>query len=306
MRHTDDEEETPKRRWRLMHFTMVMLALLLFSKVSMVMSGVHELVSVREARASSAEAEEEKPAEEAPSANRTKAQEADISAKGLEAKAAAEATKKEAAANEEGGDEAGGKKDDAHEEEAKEEDGHGGEKDKAPKEEMTHGEGKLSVKQVEALKEQGGAPQAFTQTEIDLLQNLSKRRDELEAREAELELKSKVLDATEKRINDKVTEMKTLQGELSTIVAQYKEHQDSEIKSLVKIYENMKPGDAAAIFNEMDMPILLEVIGKMSERKVAPVLAGMNPKRARDVTQELAEMRHGQSATGAAANAVAP
>ncbi|MFN7401895.1 MAG: MotE family protein, partial [Alphaproteobacteria bacterium] len=64
-----------------------------------------------------------------------------------------------------------------------------------------------------------------------------------------------------------------------------------EIRGLVKIYEAMKPLDAAAIFNEMEMPILLEVIDKMSERKVAPVLAGMNPKRARDVTQELAEMR---------------
>ena len=75
------------------------------------------------------------------------------------------------------------------------------------------------------------------------------------------------------------------------MLALYNEKQDTEIRGLVKIYEAMKPLDAAAIFNEMEMPILLEVIDKMSERKVAPILAGMSPKRARDVTQELAELR---------------
>jgi flagellar motility protein MotE (MotC chaperone) len=107
-----------------------------------------------------------------------------------------------------------------------------------------------------------------------------------------------VLEATEKRIADKITEMKALDAQLNRVVAQYNQHQNAEIMSLVKIYENMKPGDAAAIFNELDMPILLEVIDKMSERKVAPVLAKMDPKRARDVTQELAELRRGQPGIG--------
>jgi flagellar motility protein MotE (MotC chaperone) len=87
------------------------------------------------------------------------------------------------------------------------------------------------------------------------------------------------------------------------VLAQYNEKQDSQIKSLVKIYESMKPEEAAAIFNEMEMPILLDVIGKMSERKVALVLAGMNPKRARDVTQELADKRKKATQSAAAVGA---
>ena len=78
-----------------------------------------------------------------------------------------------------------------------------------------------------------------------------------------------------------------------------------QIKSLVKIYEGMKPDEAAAIFNELDMPILLDVIGKMSERKVALVLANMNPKRARDVTQELADKRKKIDMNAAASGAAA-
>ena len=175
---------------------------------------------------------------------------------------------------------------------------------KKPDEPKTYGAGKLTLQQVEEIKARESKEQ-YSQTELDLLQNLSKRRDELDQREKDLDLKATVLDATEKRIDDKVSDMKLLQDQLSKVVAQYNEQQGTEIRSLVKIYENMKPTDAANIFNEMDMPILLQVIDKMNERKVAPVLAAMDPKKARDVTQELAEMRRNQQKLANAANQAA-
>lgn len=241
-------EERPRGRFRLMHCTMVMLALLFVSKVTEVVTGMHDLLAVRQAEASSAKKE----------------------------------------APEESGHA-----------EAESDGGHGG-GDEKKQVEMTEGEGKSTVEEMNALKNLP-VGQHYTQSELDLLQNLAKRRDELDAREKELQLKSKVLEAAEARIDAKVKEMKELQTELAKVVATYNEHQDNEIKSLVKIYESMKPLDAAAIFNEMEMPILLEVIDKMSERKVAPILAGMDPRRARDVTQELAEMRRGRSRLGSAA-----
>jgi flagellar motility protein MotE (MotC chaperone) len=245
-------------RFRLMPLTMAMLSLLFVSRLNEIYINsreLNDLLSVRNAQASDAPKEDAKK-EEKPAEGEEK---------------------------EEGG----------HGEEAKEEGGHGGGSAKPEEEPRTYGEGKLTLKQIEELKARE-TKEAYSQTELDLLQNLTKRREELDQRAKELELKSSVLDATEKRINDKIVEMKGLQEELTKVIAIYKEQQNSEIMSLVKIYENMKPLDAAAIFNEMDMPILLEVIDKMSERKVAPVLAGMSPKRARDVTQELAEMRKGR------------
>jgi len=173
-----------------------------------------------------------------------------------------------------------------------------------PNNPQTFGTGKSKVKDIEAMKAREAIPR-FTQNEVDLLQNLSKRREELDQREKDLDLKMRVLDASEKQINNKISEMKTLQTELQKVLTMYDEKQNTQIKSLVKIYENMKPGDAANIFNEMQMAILLEVIDKMSERKVAPVLAAMDPKKARDVTQELAAMRKSitEKSSGAAGSA---
>src|SRR3546814_19626533 len=61
--------------------------------------------------------------------------------------------------------------------------------------------------------------------------------------------------------------------------------------SLVKIYESMKPKDAARIFEHLDMEVLLEVVERMKERKTAPILAELDPERASTVTLELAKLR---------------
>ena len=62
-------------------------------------------------------------------------------------------------------------------------------------------------------------------------------------------------------------------------------------QGLVKLYEAMKPRDAATIFNDLDMPVLLQVVDRMKEAKAAPVLAAMQPDKARDLTARLAQMR---------------
>ena len=74
-------------------------------------------------------------------------------------------------------------------------------------------------------------------------------------------------------------------------MARHGEKEEQQLNSLVTIYENMKPKDAARIFGELDMVVLLDVIERMKERKVAPILAAMNPKRAKAITIELAQRR---------------
>jgi flagellar motility protein MotE (MotC chaperone) len=260
-----------KRRFRLLPMTATMLALLLVVKLNEVYLGSEQLRALYTARDAVAEEKKEAAEEHA---------EAEKKPADGEAKPEGEAAKE------------GEKTEDAHAEGEKKEEGKSDEK-KAEEEPRTYGTGRSTLKDIEALRAKENAPR-YSQDELNLLQNLNKRREELDQRERDLVLKSKTLEATEKRINDKIDEMKNLQAELSRVIAQYNEKQDAQIKSLVKIYENMKPDEAAAIFNEMEMPILLEVIAKMSERKVAPVLANMSPKKARDVTQELAEKRRSQ------------
>ena len=62
------------------------------------------------------------------------------------------------------------------------------------------------------------------------------------------------------------------------------------------MYEAMKPRDAATIFNDLQMSVLLQVVDRMKDAKAAAILAAMTPDKARDVTAELAQMRTGRNA----------
>ena len=128
-------------------------------------------------------------------------------------------------------------------------------------------------------------------TERALLLDLRHRREELDAREAALASRESVLAAAEKRLQARVGELTALQKKLEDLEAARKQRDDANWAGLVKLYENMKPRDAATIFNDLDLPVLLQVLDRMNERKAAPVLAAMQPERARQVTEQLAELR---------------
>jgi len=82
-----------------------------------------------------------------------------------------------------------------------------------------------------------------------------------------------------------------LQATIESLIKTYDDQQDAKLMSLVKIYESMKPKDAALIFEELEMDVLLQVAERMKERSLAPIMAKMNPVRAREVTVELNALR---------------
>jgi flagellar motility protein MotE (MotC chaperone) len=135
------------------------------------------------------------------------------------------------------------------------------------------------------------APGTDVKSETDLLAQLTQKRKELDARSAELDQREALLKAAEDRINTKVDELTTMRSDLEKLLDLQKTKDDAQLNSLVKIYEDMKPKDAAAIFNSLDPAVLLEVTGRMKEAKMAPILAAMDQGRARMLTVKLSERR---------------
>ncbi|QEX18243.1 hypothetical protein FRZ44_35480 [Hypericibacter terrae] len=134
-------------------------------------------------------------------------------------------------------------------------------------------------------------PFNYSDSEIELLQDLAKRRDELDKRAAALDQREALLTATEQRMDQKLAELKAVQTQIESGLQQQKDAQDAQYKSLVKTYETMKPKDAARIFDSLEMAVLIEVTQRMKEAKLAPVLAAMDATKAQAVTVELAARR---------------
>ncbi|HYM04553.1 MAG TPA: hypothetical protein VET85_16485 [Stellaceae bacterium] len=145
-------------------------------------------------------------------------------------------------------------------------------------------------------------PLSISPSEVELLQKLAERRAELDRRAAELSQREVLLQAAEKRIDEKIAKLASLEKDIGGIVDKQSAEDDARIKSLVKIYETMKPQDAARIFEQLDMPVLLGVLEHMKELKVAPILAALDPAKARAVTLAVAERRNAQSKPDAVAS----
>lgn len=137
-----------------------------------------------------------------------------------------------------------------------------------------------------------GAPgQSFTPKEVEILQRLQERREQLDQRGRELDQREAMLVAAESRFDQKIAELQKLKQEIQGLLTTVNAEQQAQLDSLVKIYETMKPVDAAKIFNSLENKVLLNVISRMKEAKAAPVLAAMDSARAQEVTILLAERK---------------
>jgi flagellar motility protein MotE (MotC chaperone) len=142
-----------------------------------------------------------------------------------------------------------------------------------------------------AAGQDAAAQPPISDGERAVLLDLRQRRQELDARDAVLATRESILAASEQKLAARVEELVALQKKLQDLEAARQQREEAGWQGLVKLYEAMKPRDAAMIFNDLQMPVLLPLIDRMKESKAAPVLAAMNPDKARDVTAGLAQLR---------------
>lgn len=131
----------------------------------------------------------------------------------------------------------------------------------------------------------------ITDAEVRLLRELSARREALAKREKDLRHRTALLKAAETRMDVKLVELKALQKTVTELVARKDAAEAKKVDRMVKVYQAMKPDQAANILGTLQMPVLLDVAGRMKEKKLAGILAAMPPKKAREITLELMRRR---------------
>ncbi|MBY0331021.1 MAG: hypothetical protein K2X49_10150, partial [Acetobacteraceae bacterium] len=124
-----------------------------------------------------------------------------------------------------------------------------------------------------------------------LLESLRARRLEIDRREQAVVEREVLQAAAERRLTERVEGLAALQARLEAVDQARGEREEAGWRQMVKLYEGMRPRDAAAIFDDLEMPVLVQILGRMGERKAAPVLGAMRPDRARLLTAELARHR---------------
>ena len=150
------------------------------------------------------------------------------------------------------------------------------------------------------------AEPAIPVSERAVLLELRERRAMLDRREQMLDAREALIVAAERRFQERTEQLTALQTRLEQLDGTRRDHDAANWRGIVKTYETMRPKDAAAILNDMEEAVLLQVLDRMKESKAAPILAAMTPERARSATAQLAQMRSKQVAPVTVATPAGP
>jgi flagellar motility protein MotE (MotC chaperone) len=148
-------------------------------------------------------------------------------------------------------------------------------------------------------------PQNASASERAILERLQERRGAIDDRAKELELRENMLKAAERKVDGRLGELKEVEDRISAGARAEKEEADKQMKTIVIMYETMKPKDAAKVFDRLNLAVLVPIVTAMNPRKMSEVLAVMTPDAAERLTVALAN-RSREGSQPAQASATAP
>jgi flagellar motility protein MotE (MotC chaperone) len=150
----------------------------------------------------------------------------------------------------------------------------------------------------ELAKEAGLSP-----AELQVLQSLGTRRGQLDQRESDLSTQIALLAAAETKLDAKVKTLNGLKSDIQGLLKVADDQEAAEVGRMVKVFEAMKPKDAAPRMVLLSDSVRLPIAAKLKEKSLALILAQMPPAEAKKLTESLANRFN--SVRTAAANAAA-
>lgn len=128
-----------------------------------------------------------------------------------------------------------------------------------------------------------------------ILERLGERREQLQNRSRDVDLREKLIENAEKKLEARLNELKTLEDRQKETASKRGDTTENAFKNLVTMYETMKPKDAARVFDRLTHDVLVPVVLQMNPRKMAEVLAVMSAEAAEKLTVALATRARGLS-----------
>lgn len=128
----------------------------------------------------------------------------------------------------------------------------------------------------------------FTQDEINHLSKLNERKKDLDAREQELVKMEAEIQAQKVELEKKLVELEQTRKSISQVLEERVQADDKKIDTLVQVYSNMKPQQAAKIFETLDEDLAVEILGKMKKKNAAEIMNLLKSEKAQVFSERYA------------------
>jgi flagellar motility protein MotE (MotC chaperone) len=155
-------------------------------------------------------------------------------------------------------------------------------------------------KQVEPVERPKAQLHTLTPGDIPLLRSLQERQDRLDAlleRGKELDEREESLQLLQNRIEEKLSTLQILRKEISELLKEKDSFEEQRYEHLVKVYEGMKPEDAAILVEKLHEDTAIQLLSRMKSKKAGQVLGAIKPEKAARLSEFLATL-HRQKTQG--------
>lgn len=133
-----------------------------------------------------------------------------------------------------------------------------------------------------------GAPQMCPEPPLALAEALSLREQRVTIQEAAIADRLAALALADETIRTRLAALADAEAQLSETLALADGAAEDDLARLTKMYETMKPKDAAALFGAMAPDFAAGFIGRMKPAAAAAILSGMQAEQAYTISVLLA------------------
>lgn len=121
-----------------------------------------------------------------------------------------------------------------------------------------------------------------------MLTAFQERESRIEAQEAAISDRMQALRLADAEVDRKLADLMAAEESLRATIALAETAAEDDIARLTKVYESMKPKQAAALFEEMTPEFAAGFLGRMRPEAAAAVMAGLSPSAAHSFSVVLA------------------
>ena len=135
----------------------------------------------------------------------------------------------------------------------------------------------------------------MTTADIPLLTSLQQRQARLEAiavKERQLAEREEALRQARQQIESQLETLTTLRQEITELLVEKEAFEEQRFGHLVKVYEGMRPAEAASLVERLDEDTAVRLFFRMKEKKISKILEAVKPDVAARLSERLAALQH--------------
>ena len=133
--------------------------------------------------------------------------------------------------------------------------------------------------------------EAFEPQECDTVMShlLQKKKASLDRRERTIKAREADLESAEERVKAELEKLTKIRNEIRESMKELDTNQLEEVGRLVKMFEKMRGKKAAAILEQTDPEVVVEVLRRIKPKQAGDAMSAMTPAFAAKIAEQLSE-----------------